>query len=221
MGLGLGCVPQGLCALLRIEARRCLRRWSEARKEANLRTAIFERWNPFKRYLYRPNAPRFLLRVYFWAGSLDVFRVYIFLLKSCWKKYRPWWFVYLPVSAWRSSRCMSLPLFCGILWLDWMLVKITLMSFHHFFRFKVGCIWGDLGCKNPNRLELGKKCHFSGQKVIFRSWKSSRNQQIQWRPAPIHHYHLELPPPTEKNMMKLLDLLDDCTLYTLPQRYGW
>ena len=27
-------VPQGLCALLRIEARRCLRRWSEARKEA-------------------------------------------------------------------------------------------------------------------------------------------------------------------------------------------
>ena len=43
---------------------------------------------------------------------------------------------------------MSLPLFCSILWLDLMLVKITLMSFHHFFRFEVGCIWGDLGKKS-------------------------------------------------------------------------
>ena len=62
---------------------------------------------------------------------------------------------------------MSLPLFCSILWLDLMLVKITLMSFHHFFRFKVGCIWGDLGCKSPNRLELGKNDIFLGKKSFL------------------------------------------------------
>ena len=48
-----------------------------------------------------------------------------------------------------------------------MLVKITLMSFHHFFRFKVGCIWGDLGCKSPNRLELGKNDIFLGKKSFL------------------------------------------------------
>jgi len=71
------------------------------------------------------------------------------------------------VKVGTSLKVESLHVVATILWLDSMLVKITLMSFHHFFRFKVGCIWGDLGCKNPNRLELGKNDIFLGKKSFL------------------------------------------------------